>query len=320
MNASAASIEIYSHPIFDPVQFRILTPPITELQDILTQLVWTGATGASLLGFSRAGKTTGIELSTDKIKARNGRQIPVIRYSAHRRDKHTIRALYENIMTQLDIHYSSTHKSEKIFSNLLTYLAETAEAHHVTQLIMVIDETQRLAIPQIDVFAELDDRLRKEYSVSLMCLFVGNKEQMGELLKEVNKAENDHIKGRFFRQSFRFSGLRSLEDVRFCLEQYDKLRYPEGGPTITEYFLPEDYAKGFRLASLTESVWGEFRLCQKDLHINDWAAEYFVRSVNTLITDYLPKFGVDKYNADMFRNCINVSGLYPDASNIEAFV
>lgn len=302
---------IHEHPIFDAVRFRINTPSVEALQTNLTRLVWTGATGAAMLGFTRAGKSTAVELITHRIKARSGHSIPVIRYSSHRRDKSTIRALYENIFSHLGLHHTTRQSTEGLASNLLMFLAETAKCHHVTQLLMLIDEAQRLAIPQIDLFAELDDRLRKEYSTALMCVFVGNQEQMGRLLREVYNGENEHIEGRFFRQTFRFTGLRSVDDVRFCLNQYDTLRYPQHGPTYTECFLPIAYANGFRLASLAKSMWSEFRAYRQDLDIDEWAMEYFVRAVNPLLTDYLPKFGAHAYSGEMFRNCISVSGLAP---------
>jgi hypothetical protein len=306
------SKEYFSHPIFYPVKFRINTPVVKELQNNLTRLVWTGATGASLLGFTRAGKTTAIELISDKIKARSGKTIPVIRYSAHQRDQHTIRALYENILSHLQLHYRPGQKTEVLVENLLMHLAETAKSYYVNQLIFAIDEAQRLAIPQIDIFAELDDRLRKEYSISLMCLFIGNQEQMGRLLDAVHEGKNEHIEGRFFRQTFRFGGLRTKKDVKYCLRQYDLLRYPNSGPRYTEYFLQKEYMKGFRLESLADTIWEVFRDCSLDHQIKDWAMEYFVRSVNLLLVDYLPKYGASSFSENMVRECILVSGLIPE--------
>lgn len=304
--------DYFGHPIFYPAEFRIITPAIKELQSILTRLVWTGATGASLLGFTRAGKTTAIELISDKIISRSGNKIPILRYSAHQRDQHTIRSLYVNLLAHLDLPYITREKTEVLIDKLLMFIAETAKKHVVKQVIMAVDEAQRLAIPQIDVFAELDDRLRKEYSVSLMCLFIGNQEQMGRLLDAVHEGRNEHIEGRFFRQSFRFGGLRSKADVSYCLKQYDQLRYPNNGPTYTEYFLPNDFENGFRLTTLASPIWAEFRRYQKTLGVKNWAMEYFVRTVNLLLTDYLTKYGVENYSDDMIRECINVSGLIPE--------
>ncbi|MES9972967.1 MAG: AAA family ATPase [Candidatus Thiodiazotropha sp.] len=304
--------DYYGHPIFYPVEFRLITPAIKQLQNVLTRLVWTGATGASLLGFTRAGKTTAIELISDKIKSRSGNKIPVLRYSAHQRDQHTIRSLYVNLLTHLDLPYRTREKTEILIDKLLMFIAETAKKHQVKQVIMAVDEAQRLAIPQIDVFAELDDRLRKEYSVSLMCLFIGNQEQMGRLLDAVHEGRNEHIEGRFFRQSFRFGGLRSKADVSYCLKQYDQLRYPYDGPTYTEYFIPSDYGNGFRLTTLAGSIWSGFRRYHKTLGAKEWAMEYFVRTVNLLLTDYLTKYGAANYSDDMISECINVSGLIPE--------
>lgn len=306
-----SSDDDFAHPIFSATHFRIQTKAVVELKENLTRLVWTGATGAALLGFSRAGKTTALLLMEDQIKARNGHQMPILFYSAHRRDQHTIRALYESIYKHLGLDYRRNEKMETLVANLLMHLAETARSRHLDRVVMLIDEAQRLAIEQIDVFAELDDRLRKEYSIALICLFVGNLEQMGRLLEEVKKGQNEHIEGRFFRQILRFTGLRSVDDVRFCLEQYDQLRFPKKGPTYTEHFLPEAYTQGFRLASLAESMWSEYQRCKHEWHLNDWPMESFIRAVNTLLTDYLHTFGTEEYSAEMFRKCINISGLRP---------
>ena len=313
------AIDYDAHPIFDPIEFRINTPPVENLKNKLTRLAWTGACGAALLGYSRAGKSYGIQLVENEIESRAGKRIPVVRYSTHKRDSPGIRSLYENMLTRFCVYYKPHWKTEKLSDSLLTYLAEKARAADVKQLILAVDETQRLTISQIDLFSELLDVLEQEFKIALICLFIGNREQMGRLLKVIEEGENEHIYGRFFNQKFRFYGLKSDQEVEFCLNQYDTLRYPENGPTYTEFFMKDEYEKGFRMASLAESLWDGFIKCKKAMNkpINDWSMDSFVRTVNPLLTDYLSKFGSEAYSQDMLMECIKLSGLYPKLDEIK---
>lgn len=285
---------------------------IEKLRDDINTLVWTGYTGAAVLGFSRAGKTSALQVLYDDIHGRDGRKVPVLMYSAHRRDKTTIRSLYENILNRLNVHYVSTNRTELLVRQLVEFLSNTAADSNAKQIILAVDETQRLSIAQIDVFAELDDILRSEFGISMMCLFIGNKEQMGTLLERIYSGENQHICGRFFRRQYKFHGLRSIEDVEACLRQYDTKRFPAEGPTYTEFFLPEDYKKGFRLASVTNTIWRVYRAHKQHAGVSEWAMDYFIRATNILLVDYLTRYGVDRLSDEMFDNCIRLSGLYPE--------
>lgn len=305
------------HPIFNSVAFRIKTRAIQQLRDEMTQLAWIGATGAAVIGFSRAGKSSALEMIANQIQDRAGHGVPVIRYSVHRRDVKTIKQLYKHIFGKLKLHYKRNAEYEDFAATLCMQLAELADHNRSKNVIFVVDEAQRLSIAQLDLFAELSDVMSEEFSILLTVVFVGNREQLGRLLESITNGENEHIEGRFFRRTIEFHGLRSLADVQYCLSQYDSYPSPyPGHPSCTECFLPRAYDEGFRLVDLSESIWSVFGEFKRSLDIKEWGMEYFIISTKVLLTDFLPRLGVEAYCDEVFEQCIEVSHLVSDLATL----
>ncbi|MEJ1343138.1 MAG: ATP-binding protein [Candidatus Sedimenticola sp. (ex Thyasira tokunagai)] len=301
------------HPIFDEDMFRLITPEIEQLQRKVTELIYLNATGAAIIGFSRAGKTIALESLCGNIYSRTGNLVPVKRYSVHRRDQKSIKQLFQNIFKKFNLYYKPRESLEEFIDTLTIHLAELAHTYQSRNVLFVVDEAQRLKVDQIDVFSELYDELKRVHSIVLTVVFVGNKGQLGTLLREVVDSCNEHIEGRFFRRIIEFHGIRNAQEVRTCLSQYDKLKYPEHtGPTYTEHFLREDFENGFRLADCTEGMWDTFHEHQKKLKINEWGMEYFTQAVKVLLVDYLPKYGISEFSNEMVKLCIDASTLESD--------
>src|SRR5690606_35619134 len=133
-------------------------------------------------------------------------------------------------------------------------LVELADKSKSDILLLFVDEMQRLSLKQLNIFAELYDRLLVQ-RIHLMTVFIGNHPQCMELIELTKLDTSAHIRGRFFTQYYRFKGLASRKELEICLAQYDSLKYPDDGPTYTEYFLPDAYQKGFRFISLSSGLW-----------------------------------------------------------------
>lgn len=308
----------YNHPILDDTQFMIETPATIDLLNEITRLIWLGGTGASVIGFSCAGKTTALIMIQNKIISRSGKTVPVIRHYVHRRDQKTIKQLLKNILNRLDIDYLDRDAAEDMVERLTIFMVEKAHNYNSKNILFVVDEAQRLNINQIDLFAELFDILKEAYSILLTVVFVGNREQLSNLLKTITNGDNEHIEGRFFRRVIRFHGIRNHDDVRFCLSQYDKIRFPApDGPSCTEYFLSDDCANGFLLEHLSSPVWSVFKKYKKDLQIEDWGMKHFTQAIKILLTDYLHNQGATSFSIEMFEHCIEVSDLVSDLITIK---
>ncbi len=285
--------DYYDHPVFDPLGLQLETPETTRLENQLLQWLWTGSTGAYVTGESRTGKTTALEMLSQRLVLRNGNPVPVHLISFPPGDASTIASVFRNLCLSAELKCSPRDQGDTLKKRFFDFLLDKASIQEVNRLVLLVDEMQRLSARQINAFAHLYDLLRKA-EISLMTVFIGNSPDCKDLIEEINKPENAHLYGRFFTQSTQFSGLRSAKDVGNCLKQYDKLRYPlNTGPTYTEYFLAKEVRKGWKLGNLTHQLWGVFREYQKDYRLESWGMQYFTSTVNTLLVDFLPSLDVN---------------------------
>ena len=71
-----------------------------------------------------------------------------------------------------------------------------AMCNSTKQVVLIVDEMQRLHIRQLEAFAELHDGLT-ELNVNLSVFFIGNHSSAQSLLEIIMKPHNELIRGRF---------------------------------------------------------------------------------------------------------------------------
>ena len=303
-------IDYYDHPVFHPKRFHIETPAMKKMHDDLLRVLWTGATGALILGPSRAGKTRAMETLASQLHTRSNDPIPTFYISIPPRDQSTILHVFRQLCYSENLRVTNRDRSDHLSDRFVHYIADKAVEANCPYVILIIDEMQRLQLRQFGAFAELYDKLSL-LGITMTVLFVANDQECINLLERIEDPEYAHIRGRFFTQRFYFHGLTSKEQVKYCLLQYDTLRYPVQGPTYTEYFLPEAVKRGWRLASLSREIWRVFYGYKKNLNIDSWGMQYFTSTINTLLIDFLPQHGVEEFDDEMVHECIRISGLIP---------
>ncbi len=304
-------IDRFDHPLFNPFDLVLETSEISRLQSQISQWLWTGATGGLIQGGPRIGKTTALELISSRLKSRGNRSIPAHFFSVPKRDRTTIQSVFRNMCISANIRVKGNDKSDVLSEKFMQYLLDIAIESRSKKIVLFVDEMQRLSLLQMNAFAELYDNMRN-YKILLTVIFTGNDHEISYLLDRINDPEKSHIRGRFFTLTYDFFGISNEKSTKLCLHQYDTLRYPlDSGPTYTQHFLSQDFDKGWRLASISKELWAGFRDYQKKLNIDSWGMQYFVGSINPLITDYIPRYGVDGDIRGMIHECIKISGLIP---------
>lgn len=304
------------HPLYRPLWLQFRTPQVEALDLKLQQWIYSGITGGIILGEKRIGKSTAIEMLYNTYKTRH-KEEPIFchRFNAKKADVRTIAGCYRKLFISITHELASRPITEKLIQQILEFFLDRSELNSDKNVMLFVDEFQKLTMDQIEIFAELHDDLRL-LGVTLSVFFIGNAKESIKLLRLASQSEYDHIGGRFFTQKYIFQGITSKNELRDCLKSYDTTRWPVdkncNGPTYTEYFLPEDYHQGWRLEKATDLIWQVFRGHQKKLRLKSWGMKYFVGTINPLLTDYLPRFSVEKLNANMVQRCFDVSGLIPD--------
>lgn len=310
----------YEHPLFDPSQLHFETRQTQKLAETFNRWIWTGSIGGRVLGHTRTGKTTALEVVAKKLTNRAGVVLPSHIFYVPRRDKPTIASVYRNLCLSVNLHIGTNRASlnaDILASDFTQYIIDTTLANGTNTFILMVDEMQRLTPNQLYAFSEMYDLLRLS-RLNLVTFFIGNKLESKRLLEVVKQKEYSHINKRFFSQRFIFDGLRTKDDVNYCLTQYDISVFPPQSKTsYTHFFLPTEWNNGFQLSSLTDQIWTAFLRVKKQYSLNDWGMQYFVSAINTLLIDFLPNDGLGNFSIETILACIELSGLTSSLIDIE---
>ena len=308
--ATMPKVDYYSHPVFDELRLHLNTPAIKQLDEEMHQWLWTGATGALIYGKPRIGKSVAVKHLAQSLYTRGKVKIPAYYVSIKRRDTPTIAAIFRLLCLSMNLRVTTRDQADVLSDRFIHYVIDRAEEANCKQAVLIVDEMQRLKLNQFDAFAELYDELLN-YQIRLMVMFVANDPQCWPIVKSIEESEFSHIHGRFFTQGVPFVGITSKAQVKACLKQYDTLRYPENGPTYTEFFLSDAVKEGWVLESLGDDLWRIYSGYKRDYKISSWGMKYFTITINTLWTDYLPNIDVNNIDDDVIHECINLSRLIP---------
>ncbi len=299
------------HPLLHPWKLVLDTPAMSQLREDLTQWLWTGIPGAVVAGPARVGKTTALEQLCDRLVDRTDSPIPVLKVSIPLRDQSTVLSVYRQLCWSAGLSVSNRDRADQLADRFIHCICDTMCEAGVAQALLVVDECQRLSPRQFNVFAELYDKLRS-IERALLVLFVGNDVETWSLINSMDPECFAHLHGRFFRIRRLYRGIASAEEVKYCLAQYDRLQFPpKSGHTFVAQYLPDAVNAGFRLAGAATIFWRVFRGFQKDHKLDSWGMQSFSITTNTLLTDFLPRYGAEALDDDMVEEAVRMSGLIP---------
>lgn len=308
------------HPLFIPGEFILHTPMMTELVNKIYSWVANGYTGGVVLGESRIGKTIAIEHVKTHLINRAKESVPVVSMSVAKRDVKTIASIFRNICNSIGKKPTQRAIADNMASEIIHYFGELSMNNQTRQVVLIVDEMQRLSLHQFEAFAELYDRLA-EMGTNLVVIFIGNKSDSSPTIENIKSKKYALISGRFFNHRTHYNGIRNVDEVRDILKQYDEVVFEShGSKTTSEYFLAKPCISGWKYEDLSEIIWSAFKdKFQKEHNLSSWPMQYFVISTRLLLTDYLPKFGVNDQNAvrNMVIKSIEASQLLTDISLIK---
>ena len=303
------------HPLLNPCEFFIPTPMIDDLLDQVTTWVWNGLTGALILGQYRCGKTRAIEHISNLLENRNDQTVPVHRMTIPKRDRNTIASIWKTLCFSVGLKPNIRATADEMSNLIFHYFMDLAHENDTMQIVLFVDEMQRLDITQMEAFAELYDRLA-EAKVNITVFFVGNKEAAKGLINKSQSQKYELVRGRFFTQSYNYFGIRNQGELRKCLEAYDNCQHPlESGTSYTTYFVGEKCGNEWLLASFTHLIWEVYSdNFRSKLDLKSWPMQYFVSAIRIFLLDFLRNYGKDNIEEvrKMIKESIDASGLVPN--------
>jgi AAA domain len=298
----------FDHPLYDALWSGFDTCAYQAFKESVTYWLWTGCTGGFVFGPSRAGKTSALERIVHDIEWRDGRQPVTFSIAIGEDDIVTVTEIWRDLCRNIGMRVKSSMSSTDLRNNFYDYLLEQCFQRELNQVIIFVDEVQRLSMKQLGAFVRLYDNMRK-LKVRVLCVLVGNEDESTGLLDQTKRDIYAHKRGRFFTQFHHFNGIQSKEELTRCLTQYDTLRFPQDGPCFTEYFLPRAYGQQWRMASLAPLIWQQFRFYKKNRRIPSLGMQYFRHIVDTLLMDRLPHIDPFLVDSQIIEDSFADSGL-----------
>jgi len=277
------------HPILNPVSLLIKTPMMEKITDYIDEMLFDFDSGGCLLGSHRIGKSTAIEEIARTLSEREVNPVYCHYLSADKLEKNTIKQMYEIFCYQENISYKPRAKGLDLRELIIHRLMDQMILSGANQILLLIDELQRLNTELLDALASLHDIFRR-LNVNLCIVFIGNTYPSVDLINKANENRNRLIYGRFFENQKSIYGIRYKAELRQCLAEFDRLCYPEDGVSYTQHFLHRDAPCDWKLASLTDLIWDVYK---KDFwprikgNHESWGMKYFISTVRSLLIFYL---------------------------------
>ena len=238
--------------MFNLKEFFISTPMIDELSEAIHKWHVNGGAGGVLLGANRIGKTSAILHIKENIRTRRNKKINCHFTSIAPRDVGTIAGILRQLCYSAALSLTKSTRADIMANDLIHFLGESAtnsETPH--NLILFIDEMQRLRPKQFEVFAELYDGLMN-FGIHLSIFFVGNHTASIQLLDKMKEnPQYELIRGRFFLNFHKYYGIRKEIELKACLREIDKnYLFTEENSYIKEYLWSQEVPEDWRLIDI----------------------------------------------------------------------
>lgn len=236
--------------------FLIKTPACEVLFAKLLEWITSGQLGGMVYGRPRLGKTSAVRYVLKMLQLFLKEPLPWFEVPARQEAVKTDGAFFEYLLKCVG-HQHCTGTAGQKRTRLKEFLFERAKSSSWDAVILFFDEAQYIAETRYMWLQNLSNELEKE-GVRLFVLLVGQ-HQLLHRRTVILEQGLEEIVGRFMAQDMPFPALTSVDSVRSCLTGYDNAKFPdEDGQPFGAYYVPQAYANGWRLSSLSEDMWDAF--------------------------------------------------------------
>ena len=205
--------------------YRIATPAIQELYDLVNRCLRYRITGALIYGPSRIGKTRAIEY-VRLLFARNYPKVTTYHAQCEHKPRHAEGPFFSNLLAAVGYPEPDTGGNPSKRMRLTAKIREAAARAGSGVVLLFCDEAQRLNENEYEWLRDVHDALDRQ-QIKLFTFLVGQQELLAQKtgLQIANKTQ---IVARLMVEEMAFYGVRNADDVATCLLGYDETTYPQG--------------------------------------------------------------------------------------------
>ena len=283
-------LEKGQHPI-EIGSYRLPTKEIIKLYAVVSRWISNRSPGGIIYGKPRLGKTRAISMLEHQLKKEFGQDLQIFKMlcSQHKPNENRF---YTELLRAIGHFAYNQGKAEVKKERLIKYFIERAQSSYHKKIILFIDEAHMLYESDynwlMDIYNQLD-----RYNITMTVILVGQDELMFQKSAFITSSKMQ-IVGRFMVHEYMFSGIKSEEELEYCLRAYDEFtEYPEdSGCSYTEFFFPEAFRDGRRLSDETYSILKKFEEAKVNNNISS-DFELPMQFFTLFIDNCMKTFGVN---------------------------
>ncbi|MFL9869741.1 ATP-binding protein [Paraburkholderia fungorum] len=240
-------------------QYAVYTPPMHEMIEQIGEWIDQQRPGGYIYGASRLGKSRCVQWYVAKVlEERFNAVMPLVVWN-RRPDSHTSEAgFWHQLLLASRFEFANPSRAPRkaeashMCKQRFISIANNAQRNYI---VLLIDEAQDLTFREWKWLLGLQNDL--DYEGYLLSVFSVGSHQLGYRHEYMAITGNAHVAARFMAAHARFHGLRSLDEIGYVLNGYDvDSEWPSGSSiSYLEYFAPDDFTAGRRLADCAEQVW-----------------------------------------------------------------
>jgi hypothetical protein len=163
---------------------------------------------------------------------------------------------------------------------LIERLKHRAAERKAKQIVLIIDELQRLSARDFDQLADLYNTLRM-HSITLTVISFAMP-SIEDRVIEFLESDFQHMIGRFLSDIKPLYGITSLRHLITVLSLYDEECVEGSSDSYTKNAIPRAYSGGFRINSLSDDIWREMSRVASGRYVNNLPMEHVTQVVSYL--------------------------------------
>lgn len=280
------------------------TPPLTELSDALTKFAFQGCVCLLVYGMPRTGKSTASKVVAIRVE---GVKAAVVYSTVIKTEKGSFSTLMQALQLSRGgrLRFPSLTPENAFIRQALA----DCEELDTVRVWILIDEAQYLSYEQMIGLKGTLTEMAKS-GLAPLCVLFGQPEMLAKPQK-FKSAGDASLVHRFVSHKYRMRGL-TREEFGQVLKLYDDSRWPEeGGPTYTEYFAPQQWAKGWRMTNLEPHLKKAFSAVSesKGRSLDDLPIAYFMEAATSVLQEMDETKPDEAKLEKMVRLAVNATGL-----------
>jgi hypothetical protein len=280
------------HPIFIPNGFQINTIAIEVSANFILANIEQGHHGCSLYAPGGVGKTTAQQVLTDNVARwlvdRNGRQIGVAaRMIMPTGVRRTNRAFWLAMNRGLNLNISTSIDPGLARDRISNFVLSRCALAKVRQMVLFIDNAQRIADVEYQYLEELDSRLLERH-VSLFLVLVRQSDAEGVDIGDDWRERPSYAVRRWFMDTMRFQPITGLAELAHVCGRYDSVSWPTDDMPFSRFFARKGYDAGWRFVKEAGLIYEEAQKLRQEFKLpvsDEWPMATLTLVVRYLLTE-----------------------------------